>query len=189
MAATTKAPEYPRRVAIVQLAAVADNGVIGREGRLPWRLPSDMAHFRARTMGKPVVMGRKTYRSIGKPLAGRTTIVVSRDSTFSAAGVLVAPGIEAALTAARGDALRRGAAEIMVAGGAELYVQTIRMADRLVISHVNLQAKGDTRFPPIDPAVWKEVERTLHEPGPQDEASFTVVVYERRPDADSEGGQ
>ena len=110
---------------IVVLAAVAENGVIGRGNALPWRLKSDMAHFRALTMGKPVVMGRKTYLSIGKPLKGRTTIVVSRDRAFAAPGVLVAPNLDYALAAARGDALRRGADTVIVAGGADIYIQAL----------------------------------------------------------------
>ena len=97
---------------IVLVAAIAENGVIGRGNALPWRLKSDMQHFRALTMGKPVIMGRKTYLSIGKPLAGRTTIVVSRDRTFAAPGVVVAPSLADAITTARGDALRRGADSI-----------------------------------------------------------------------------
>ena len=111
------------------VAAIAENGVIGRGNALPWRLKSDMAHFRALTMGKPVVVGRKTYLSIGKPLKGRTTIVVSRDRAFAAPGIVVAPNLEAALAAARGDALRRGADAIIVAGGADIYIQALPVAD------------------------------------------------------------
>src|SRR5271166_6298351 len=103
-----------RNVMLVLVAAVAENGVIGEGGRLPWRLKSDLAHFRKLTMGKPVVMGRKTYLSIGKPLVGRTNIVVSRERSFSAPGTIVAASIDAALSAARGDALRRDVAEIVV---------------------------------------------------------------------------
>ena len=103
--------------ALFLVAAVADNGVIGQAGALPWRLKSDLRNFRAITMGKPVVMGRKTYLSIGRPLAGRTNIVVSRDRAFAAAGVLVAPSVQSALTAARGDALRRGVGEIALKCG------------------------------------------------------------------------
>lgn len=167
------------RIALVLIAAVADNGVIGQRGALPWRLKSEMAHFRRVTMGKPVVMGRKTYLSIGKPLVGRTNIVVSRDKTFAAPGLLFAPTIEAALTVARGDALRRGADEIAVIGGADVYVQTLACADRLLITRVHLQPEGDTKFPSIDPRVWNEVERGEHPAGPDDQASFTVVVYRR----------
>jgi dihydrofolate reductase len=103
---------------ILLVAAIAQNGVIGRGNALPWRLKSDMQHFRALTMGKPVVMGRKTYLSIGRPLKGRTTIVVSRDRDFAAPGIVVAASLDDALTAARGDALRRNADTIVVAGGA-----------------------------------------------------------------------
>jgi dihydrofolate reductase len=172
--------QNPRQPALVHVAAVAENGVIGERGKLPWRLKSEMAHFRRITMGKPVVMGRRTYQSIGKPLVGRTNIVVSRDRSFAAPGVLVAPSTEAALAAARGDALRRGISEIAVIGGAEIYAQTIALADRLVITRVHLQPPGDTRFPAIDEEVWQEVKRTEHGAGSDDEASFTVLVYERR---------
>jgi dihydrofolate reductase len=172
--------EPPSAPALVLIAAVADNGVIGQGGGLPWRLKSDLRNFRAITMGKPVVMGRKTYLSIGKPLAGRTNIVVSRNRDFAAPGVMVAPGIEAALAAARGDARRRSADAIAVIGGAELYAHMIGFADRLVITHVHLRPDGDTMFPAIDPALWREVERSEHGPGPDDAAGFTVLVYERR---------
>jgi dihydrofolate reductase len=167
-------------VKLVLVAAVADNGVIGQGGGLPWRLKSDMQHFRAVTMGKPVVMGRKTYLSIGKPLAGRTNIVVSRDPNFAAPGVLVAPQMETALAAARGDALRRSADAITVIGGGDLYMQTLDRADRLVVTQVHLRPEGDTMFPTIDPQLWSVVARSEHQPGPGDIAGFSVVVYERR---------
>ena len=165
---------------LVLVAAVADNGVIGQGGGLPWRLKSDMAHFRSVTMGKPVVMGRKTWASIGKPLAGRTNIVVTRDLNFAAPGVLVAPTLAAALAVARGDALRRVADHIVVIGGADLYAQTIAGAEGLVITHVHLRPQGDTRFPAIDPALWCEVARSEHTAGPQDAAGFSIVSYARR---------
>src|SRR6516165_10369951 len=114
---------------IIIVAAVAENGVIGRGNALPWRLKSDMAHFRTVTMGKPVVMGRKTFLSIGRPLPSRTTIVVSRDHAFAAPGVVVAPSLDVALAVAHGDALRRSAESIMVAGGAELYTQILPLAE------------------------------------------------------------
>jgi len=166
-------------IKLVLVAAVAENGVIGQGGGLPWRLKSDMQHFRAVTIGKPVVMGRKTFLSIGKPLTGRTNIVVSRDPKFAAPGVLVAPSVEAALAAARGDAMRRGADAISVIGGADLYGQTIDRADRLVITHVHLQPDGETMFPAIESHVWKEAARTEHKPGPNDAAAFATVIYDR----------
>ncbi|HLQ90634.1 MAG TPA: dihydrofolate reductase, partial [Xanthobacteraceae bacterium] len=143
-------------ISIVLVAAVADNGVIGEGGGLPWRLKSDLAHFRAATIGKPVVMGRKTYHSIGKPLKGRTNIVVTRDRSFALPGVLVVPNLDAAFTAARGDALRRGVDEVAVIGGAEIYAQTLVRADRIVLTRVHSSPAGDTMFPTIDPAVWVE---------------------------------
>jgi dihydrofolate reductase len=167
-------------VAVLLLAAVAENGVIGRGNALPWRLKSDLQHFRALTMGKPVVMGRKTYLSIGRPLKGRTTIVVSRDRAFAAPGIVVAPSLPAAFAAARGDALRRGAdAIIIVAGGADIYAQAMPQATRLAITHVRMRIDGEARFPAIDPKLWHEIERTEHEPGAGDDAAFAFVTYQR----------
>ncbi len=164
---------------VVLVAAVSENGIIGRGNALPWRLRSDMLHFRALTMGKPVIMGRKTYHSIGKPLAGRTTIVVSRDQNFAAPGVIVASCLGAAFDAARGDALRRGTDAIVVAGGAEIYAQALTRATRLSITEVHKQVEGDARFPAIDRTIWRETGREQHEPQTDDETSFAFVSYER----------
>jgi dihydrofolate reductase len=166
-------------VDIVLLAAVAQNGVIGRDNTLPWRLKSDMQHFRSVTMGKPVVMGRKTYQSIGKPLGGRTTIVVSRDAAFTAPGVVVAANLAVALEAARGDALRRGASAIIVAGGGDIYIQAMPLATLLSITEVGKTADGDARFPAIDPQSWREISRSEHQPAADDECSFAFVGYQR----------
>ena len=163
---------------IIIVAAVAENGVIGRGNALPWRLKSDMAHFRAVTMGKPVVLGRKTYQSIGKPLPGRTTIVISRDRAFNAPGIVTAPSLDAALTCARGDALRRGADAIIVAGGADIYAQALPRATRLVITEVHMPVEGDAQFPVIDRQIWRESARSEQQAGPQDEAKFAFVTYE-----------
>ena len=166
-------------VPITLVAALAENGVIGRDNGLPWRLMSDMVHFRAITMGKPVVMGRKTFLSIGRPLPGRTTIVVSRDHTFAAPGVVVAPTVEAALTVAQGDALRRRAECIIVAGGADLYAQTMPLAERLHITYVHRAVDGDAYFPAIDRSVWLETARDEHAAAAGDDAAFAFVVYQR----------
>ncbi len=179
--------DHAARVPIVLVAAVADNGVIGQGGGLPWRLKSDLQYFRAVTMGKPVVMGRKTFASIGKPLAGRTNIVISRDKNFSAPGALVAASLDAALAAARGDALRRGADAIAVIGGTEIYRQTVGRADRLVITRVHLRPDGDAVFPEIDARIWDEIERSEHQPGPEDAAGFSRVLYGRRAPPVGEG--
>ena len=174
-------PGAGSRIEIVLLAAVADNDVIGRGGALPWRLKSDMQRLRAITWGKPVVVGRTTFLSFTrKPLPGRTNIVLSRSTSFAAPGALVASRLDAALEAARGDALRRGVATIIVLGGADVYAQTMAIADRLLITRVHLKAHGDTSFPPIDPHVWREAERSEHRAGPDDDASYTMFTYERR---------
>jgi dihydrofolate reductase len=164
---------------IVLVAAVSENGVIGRGNVLPWRLKSDMAHFVALTMGKPVIMGRRTYQSIGKPLKGRTTIVVSRDPSFAAPGIVIAASLENALTAARGDALRRGADAIVIVGGAEIYAQAMERATHLAITRVHMRAEGDARFPQIDAALWRETARSEHTAGDADEAPYAFVDYER----------
>lgn len=165
---------------IVLVAAVAENNVIGRNGGLPWRLKSDLAHFRALTINKPVVMGRKTYESIGKPLDRRTNIVITRDVKFAAVGALTAPSFEAALDLARADAARRGADEVMIIGGSDVFAAALPLADRLEITRVHASPEGDTFFPPIDPEVWRQVESKAHRAGPHDSASFTLATYLRR---------
>jgi dihydrofolate reductase len=165
--------------AIVLIAAVADNGVIGRDNALPWRLSSDLKRFRALTTGKPVVMGRKTYVSIGKPLPDRTNIVVTRDPAFAASGIVAASSLGVALEAARGDALRRGADAIAVIGGTEIFNQAMPLADRLEITHVRSCPEGDTLLPPIDGAIWRATARSEHAAGPNDDADFSCVTYVR----------
>jgi dihydrofolate reductase len=172
-----------RTIPIVLIAAVGDNGVIGRGNALPWRLKSDLAHFRALTMGKPVVMGRRTFQSIGRPLKGRTNIVVSRDPAFAAPGILIASALAAALQSAHADALRRGADSIAVIGGGDIYAQAMPMADRLEITHVHASPEGDAVFPPIDIRLWRETARREHPAGPDDSSGFAVATYERAPGA------
>jgi dihydrofolate reductase len=165
---------------LVLVAAVARNGVIGADNRLLWRLSSDLKRFKALTMGKPLVMGRKTFESIGRPLPGRETIVVTHDKAFAAEGALVAHDLDAALTLAAERAAARGADAIVIAGGGEIYVQTIGRASRLAITEVALEPDGDAHFPRIDPGVWREVRREQGQRGPRDEADFAFVDYERR---------
>jgi dihydrofolate reductase len=164
---------------IVLVAAIGENRVIGRDNGLPWRLKSDLKHFRAATMGHPILMGRRTYLSVGRPLPGRTNIVISRDPGFAAPGIVVAPSLAAALETARGDALRRGANAIMVTGGAGLFAETMSTADRLEITRVHLSPDGDTFFPEIDPQMWREAARVAHPAGPEDDAAFDVISYVR----------
>jgi dihydrofolate reductase len=168
-----------RFIPVVCVVAVAENGVIGRDHRLPWQLKSDMAHFRALTIGRPVLMGRKTYLSIGKPLKDRTNIVISRDAAFAAPGVVAAPTLDDALDVAHADALRRSADMIAVIGGAEIFQQMLPMADRLELTMIHASPDGDTSFPALDPAAWREVSRSEHPAGPSDSASFAFIRYER----------
>lgn len=164
---------------LVIVAAVARNRIIGGGNRLLWRLPSDLRRFKALTMGKPLIMGRRTFQSIARSLPGRETIVVTRDPGFFAAGVLVAHGVGEALALATERAAAMGADAIIVAGGGELYAATIDRADRLAITEAALEPEGDVRFPPIDPAVWREISRQPGIRQPKDEADFAFVEYIR----------
>jgi dihydrofolate reductase len=165
---------------IVLVAAIGANDVIGRDGQLPWRLKSDLAHFRKVTIDKPVVMGRKTFQSIGKPLDRRTNIVITRDRNFAAPGVQTAASFEAALDLARKDAAARGTDEIMIIGGSDVFAASLPLADRLEITHVHAWPEGDVTFPPIDPTLWRAASRTEHAAGPQDDAGFAVATYVKR---------
>lgn len=162
------------RPSISIIVAIAENGVIGRDNGLPWRLSTDLKRFKAITMGKPVVMGRKTYQSIGKPLPGRVNIVVSRDPAFAAEGVVVVRSLDEAFARA-GDA-----AEICVIGGGEIYRQALPLADRLYVTEVKAPIDGDTTFPAIDPAVFEPVSDEAVPAGEKDSHHTRVVVYRRR---------
>src|ERR1700742_74465 len=134
---------------IVLIVAVADNGVIGADGAIPWRLKTDLQRLKALTTGKPVVMGRKTFLSLRRPLPGRTNIVMTRDATFRANGAVATTSLDHALDIAKGDALRRFVTEIAVIGGAEIYAQWMNRAARLEVTGVHTSPTGDTRFGPI----------------------------------------
>ncbi len=165
---------------VVLIVAVADNGVIGSRGAIPWRLKTDQQRFKMMTMGKPVVMGRRTFISLRRPLAGRTNIVVTRDANFRAAGAVVTTSFADARAVATGDALRRSAGEIAVIGGAEIYVQWMECADRLEITEVHARPEGDTYFAAIDAADWEAVARVRNPAGSDDSADFSYVTYRRR---------
>lgn len=167
-------------VPIAMIAAVAANGIIGDHGRLPWRLPSDFAFFKAQTMGKPLLMGRKTFESIGRPLPGRTNIVITRQRGYQPDGVLVIDDLEAALEHARSIAVADGADEVMVAGGETVYRAVMPKADRLYITHVELAPEGDARFPAIDPEEWVVTGKPEVPRSPKDGAAFSVRLYTRR---------
>lgn len=164
---------------IVFVVAIAENGVIGAGNGFPWRLKSDMARFKALTIGKPVIMGRKTFETLRRPLPGRTNIVITRDADYRANGAIVTTSAADAGAIALGDALRRSVAEIAVIGGAEIYRQWLDRADRLEITEVHARPEGDTHFD-IDKAEWDEVERIRHPAGPDDSADYSYVTYRRR---------
>jgi len=156
------------------IVAMDRNGVIGAGGRLPWRLPADLKRFKAITMGKPIVMGRKTHESIGRPLPGRENIVVTRDPDFRAPGCTVVHSVEAALDHCR------GAEEVMIMGGAELYRQLLPRADRIYLTHVQAEVPGDTRFPDWQRGEWKEVSREDHPADGQNEHPYGFVILDRK---------
>src|SRR5882757_568242 len=166
---------------IVLIVAVADNGVIGAGGAIPWRLKSDQQRLKAMTMGKPIVMGRKTFMSFPRrPLPGRTNIIITRDATFRAAGAVVTTSFAAARAVARADALRRSVAEIAVIGGAEIYAQWMQSADRLEITEVHARPEADTFFAAIGADFWEETARVRNPAGPGDGADYSYVTYRRR---------
>ncbi|MHA1598464.1 MAG: dihydrofolate reductase [Alphaproteobacteria bacterium] len=143
------------------IVAMAENRVIGRDGELPWRIPGDMRHFKATTMGKPVVMGRKTWESLARPLPGRANIIVTRDPSYGVEGAYVAHDIDAALALAAGltEGMATDGDEVMVIGGAEIYAQTLGRADRLYLTEVRMACDGDALFPEFDADEWTESSR------------------------------
>jgi dihydrofolate reductase len=167
-------------IEVVLIVALAENGVIGANGTIPWRAKADVQRLKAMTMGKPVVMGRKTFQSLPRPLPGRTNIVVTRDSSYRAAGAVVTSSFADAQAIALGDAQRRFATEIAVIGGAEIYALWMDGADRLEVTEVHAKPAGDTFFPAIDPAQWEEVARIRNPAGAADSADFSYVTYRRR---------
>lgn len=169
----------PPRLPVVLFVAVAENGVIGQGNAIPWRLKSDLQRLKQLTLDKPVIMGRKTYQSIGRPLPRRTNIVVTRDPRFHARGIVAAPSFEAAEQVATGDALRRFATEIAVIGGAEIYGHWLPRASRIELTEVHAQPPGDTFFPRVDPEQWEEVARIRHAAAGQDSADYSYVTYRR----------
>ncbi len=160
------------------MVARARNGVIGKDGALPWHLPADLRRFKAMTVGKPVIMGRKTFDSIGKPLPGRHNIVLTRDAGWTAPGVTVAPNLAEAVAAAGLDPRARADA-IMVIGGAQVYAEALPSATRIEVTEVDADPAGDTVLPAFDPARWREVAREAH-PGVDGGPGFAFVTLVRR---------
>ena len=166
------------RIALV--VAVAENGVIGRGGKLPWKLPTDLKHFRKVTLGKPVIMGRKTYESIGKPLDKRDNIVVTRRSDFSVPGVHVVASVEEAIALGRELAAKRGVGEVMILGGEEVFRSALAEAGCIYLTLVHGTPAGDTRFEVPDPLTWRETAREPMLQGPEDQYPADFIVLERQ---------
>jgi len=160
--------------------AVAQNGVIGRDGDLPWRLPSDLKRFKQLTLGKPVVMGRKTWDSIGRPLPGRPNIVVTRDASFAAPGATVVSSLDEGLAVAQREAEALGVDEICVIGGGQIYARVFDRADILHVTRVEADVAGDTRFPAIDPAVFEKVADEPIPQGEKDSHAMHFATWRRR---------
>lgn len=167
-----------RAARVVFVVAVAENGVIGRKGALPWRMPSDLKMFRKLTLGKPVIMGRKTFQSIGKALPGRDNLVVTRDPGFKADGVEVFASVDEAIARAQTLAAARGADEIAVIGGAEIFAAALPHAGRIYLTRIHGSPEGDTFFAP-DMVNWHDVSRIQLERAPGDDCDATLVVLER----------
>jgi dihydrofolate reductase len=165
---------------LVLVAAIADNGVIGDDNRLIWRLKTDMKRFRRMTTGCPILMGRKTWLSIGKPLPGRETLVLTRDPDFAAEGVHVAHSLDAAIALARRLGSAMGAHSIIIGGGTEIYAQALPLADRLELTFVHAAPDGDASFPPWPKADFVETAREEHPRGPDDEHPFSFATFRRR---------
>lgn len=167
-------------VKIEMVVAIARNGIIGSDGDMPWRLSTDLKRFKAITLGCPVIMGRKTFQSIGKPLPGRSNVVVTRDAEFAAEGVEAVTSPDAARVLAQERARSDGAESVFVIGGGEIYRQMLPQANRLHVTFVDAEPEGDTRFPEIDETTW-EVEHAEDVPaGPKDSAATRYVIYGRR---------
>lgn len=162
----------PRRPRVSLIAAVAANGVIGDNNALPWRLPEDLRRFKALTLGHPVIMGRKTFESIGRPLPGRRNIVISRNREYAAAGCEVAASLEAAL-----EACRNGSDEVFIIGGAQIYAEALPLAQRLYMTEVHCAFEGDAHFPAFDRREWNEIQREpcISENG----MNCDFLIYER----------
>ncbi|MET3660775.1 dihydrofolate reductase [Aquamicrobium ahrensii] len=158
--------------------AIAENGVIGREGGLPWRLSTDLKRFKADTMGKPVIMGRKTYEGIGRLLPGRLNIIVTRDTGYSVEGAEIAHSLDEAIGIAERHVGPDG--EACVIGGGEIYAQALPLVDRLHVTHVLGTVEGDASFPAIDSAIWRETASQDVPSGERDSHATRYVVYERR---------
>jgi dihydrofolate reductase len=174
---TAKRAESEPVIALV--VAMGENRAIGKDGDLPWRLSSDMRYFRKTTLGKPIVMGRRTFESLGRVLDRRLNIILTRDPDYAVQGAVVAHDLREALDIAGNEAKRAGVGEIMVIGGEELFREVLPKAGRIYLTEVHASPKADTWFPEFDRREWREVSRESHKAGPKDDHDFSFVLLER----------
>ena len=158
------------------IVAMSQNNVIGREGDLPWRLSADLRRFKALTMGHHIVMGRKTYESIGRQLPGRTMVVVTRQDDYTAEFATVAHSLSAAIETAQGS----GDEEVFIIGGGEIYRQALDLVDRIHLTRVEAEISGDTYFPEFDLSRWQLIEQEIHDADEKNEYPYRFEIYERR---------
>ena len=161
------------------IVAVAENGVIGKDNELPWKISSDLKYFKEKTMGKPIIMGRKTFQSIGRPLPGRVNIVFTRDTTFAPEGVIIAHTLEMALDVGKNMALVKGVEEVMVIGGAEIYTLCLPDADRLYLTRVHGDVEGDATFPALNSDDWLVGSSERFKAGEKDSHDYSLIVLDR----------
>ncbi|MFM5598589.1 type 3 dihydrofolate reductase [Aeromonas veronii] len=161
---------------ISMIAAMAHDRLIGKDNQMPWHLPADLAHFKRVTLGKPVLMGRKTFESIGRPLPGRRNLVISRNPDYQAEGIEVVGSVEAALALLAGSSVE----ELMVIGGGHLYAEMLPSADCLYLTRIDLAVEGDTRFPAFDEGDWSCIERESHQPDEKNPHFYCFETWQRR---------
>ncbi len=171
--------EVDKNVTVSIVVAAAVNNVIGIDNRLPWRLPADLKYFKTMTMGHPLIMGRKTYESIGQPLPGRLCIVVTRQSVWQAKGVKIAHTLSAALGVANEYLATRKLKEIMVVGGADIYRQTLPMCRKIYLTEIQAEVLGDAYFPQLNEAEWREINRENHRDIEGHSHNFSFVIKQR----------
>jgi dihydrofolate reductase len=161
------------------IVATADNNIIGKDNDMPWHLPADLAYFKKVTLGKPIIMGRKTFESIGRPLPGRRNIVISRDESYQAEGIDSVTSVEQALALVDGSDGSEGAEEIMVIGGGAIYAHCLPKADRLYITHIKAAIDGDTQFPNYDDGSWKKTASDVRDSDENNVHQLDFCVYEK----------
>lgn len=172
-----------RHIKTALVVAMAENRVIGRDGGLPWHLSADLKYFKRVTMGRPIIMGRKTYQSIGRPLPGRLNVVVTRDTTYAPEGVMVVHSLDQALVVARAQAADDGVDEVMIIGGGQIYADSVALADRAYVTEIHTSVDGDTMFPDLPTGQWREVSRERRPENAEGEPAYSFVILDRTVEA------